>query len=431
MPLQAYFNTAALAFVMVLPHYSPMLFLFFMGNQLGTMHPTLGHQSALASSGQSVLRAMTRRGGDHRRVQRLLARGLPWLPCYDRRDALVVKKVLDGLKFPPDGIRRTGSFSHLTRKPTHAPGATRSDEEYLALGFSAYVAALVADSGGDKVEGRTPREWLSKVMVMEDTDRVSASFTRPPAPRARPRGLAHRPTRCPLGLATAPLVLQRRGERVPLHTGRRVFRPEARRPAVGRKPVAQGVKPPTWLTVGMMIVFWLACFGAGAQFYLQLIVGAGQGPRWAQSLQLRAVYCICAIWAFFIFYVCNILPAMLTSQQGYVPHLPDFARRAHPHGYNVLGLVVNTFFWTSVSVADVTIYLFAMDAIEQWPHDGAFPLDLSQVPAERQQHFNLAMGTACIRNVVAHMLVASQAYHMLFCKGGQRLGQGAKGAYLG
>ena len=133
------------------------------------------------------------------------------------------------------------------------------------------------------------------------------------------------------------------------------------------------------------------------------------------------------IWAFFIFYVCNILPAMLTSRQGYVPHLPDFARRAHPHGYNVLGLVVNTFFWTSVSVADVTIYLFAMDAIEQWPHDGAFPLDLSQVPAARQQHFYLAMGVACMRNVIGHMLVASQAYHMLFCKGGQ----GAKAGYLG
>ena len=68
-----------------------------------------------------------------------------------------------------------------------------------------------------------------------------------------------------------------------------------------------------------------------------------------------------------------------------------------------------------------------MDAIEEWPHDGAFPLHLSQVPVERQQHFYLAMGLACVRNAIAHLLVASQAYHMLFCKGGQ----GAKGGYLG
>lgn len=441
MPLQAYFNTAALAFVMVLPHYSPMLFLFFMGNQLGTMHPTLGHQSALASSGQSVLRAMRGRGGDHHRMRRLLASGLPWLPCYDRRDALVVKKVLDGLKFPPDGIRRTGSWrlSHLdlTHELTHAPEAARSsDEEYLALGFSAYIAALVANAGGDKVEGRTPRQWLHKVMVMEDTDQqlawldchspASALHFSPSSAGAPPNSLS-------FGVLRQHHWFYNDGASACLFTPvGDFFVPKPDGLLWDASQLREASKLPTWLTVGIMIVFWLTCFGAGTQFYLQLIVGAARGAEmgavFCSSVQ---VYCICAIWAFFIFYVCNILPAMLTSRQGYVPHLPDFARRAHPHGYNVLGLVVNTFFWTSVSVADVTIYLFAMDAIEQWPHDGAFPLDLSQVPAERQQHFNLAMGTACIRNVVAHMLVASQAYHMLFCKGGQRLGQGAKGAYLG
>ena len=424
---QAYFNTAALAFIMVLPQYSAMLFLFFMGNQLGTMHPTLGHQSALASSGQSVLRAMRGRGGDHHRMRRLLASGLPWLPCYDRRDALVVKKVLDGLKFPSDGIRRTGS------RKTLAPEAARSsDEEYLALGFSAYVAALVANSGGDKVEGRTPRQWLHKVMVMEDTDQQLAwldCHSPASASRFSPSWAGAPPNSLPFGVLRQHHWFYNDGASACLFTPvGEFFVPKPDGPLWDASQLRKASKLPTWLTVGIMIVIWLTCFGAGAQFYLRLIVGAATGAEMgAVFCSCVQVYCICGIWLFFCFYVCNVVPAMLTSRQGYVPHLPDFVRRAHPHGYNVLGLVVNTFFWISVSIGDVTILLFAMDAIEQWPHDGAFPLDLSQVPAARQQHFYLAMGVACMRNVIGHMLVASQAYHMLFCKGGQ----GAKAGYLG
>ena len=431
---QAYFNSAALAFIMVLPWYSPMLFLFFMGHQLGTMHPTLGHQSALASSGQSVLRAMRGRGGDHHSMRRLLASGLPWLPCYDRRDALVVKKVLDGLKFPSDGIQRTGSWIQRTGSwTTHAPEAARSsDEEYLALGFSAYVAALVANSGGDKVEGRTPRQWLHKVMVMEDTGQQLAwldCHSPASAWRFSPSSAGAPPNSLPLGVLRQHHWFYNDGASACLFTPvGEFFVPKPDGPLWDASQLRKAPKLPTRLTVGIMIVFWLGCFSAGAQFYLQLIVGAATGAEMgAVFCSCVHFYCICGILAFFGFYVCQLLPAILTSRQGYVPHLPDFARRAHPHGYNVLGLVVNTFFWNFASSVDVTILLFAMDAIEQWPHDGAFPLHLSQVPVERQQHFYLAMGLACVRNAIAHLLVASQAYHMLFCKGGQ----GAKGGYLG
>lgn len=428
---QAYFNTAMLTFTILLPIFSLQVFFFFTGRQLGVMHPTLGHQSALASSGQSVLRAMTRRGGDHHRTRRLLACGLPWLPCYDRRDALVVKKVLDGLKFPPDGILRTGSRTHLTRKPTPVLEAARSDEEYLALGYSAYVAALVADSGGDKVEGRTPREWLHKVMVLEDTDKQLAwlDCRSPKTFRFLSASAGAPPNSLPLQVLRQHDWFFNDGASACLFTPVGDFyvsKPEG--PQWIASQLCKVSKVPAWLTVGLMIVFWLACDIAGPQFYVRVIIGAATGAEMGAVLcGCVETYCILAIFAFVMFYLCNLLlPPMMTSLQGYAPHLPDLARRLHPHGYNIPGLVLSTICWTFVSVGDVTVFLYAVDAVEQWPHNGSFPLDLSQVPAERQRLFNLAMGAACIRNIAGHMLVASQAYHMMFRRRGQ-----VKGGYLG
>ena len=66
-----------------------------------------------------------------------LRHGLPWLPCYDRRDVLVVAQTLD----------------RLARRPTNV-------DEMRAVALSAFVAAIFEDAACAR--GRSLRQWLEE-----------------------------------------------------------------------------------------------------------------------------------------------------------------------------------------------------------------------------------------------------------------------------
>ena len=75
---------------------------------------------------------------------------LPWLPAYDRRDALVVVQLLD-----------------------HIAGFNTSDVELGALGWSLFAAAQLHPSVGDAVGiGEGLNDWLPSIDVCEQVVEV-------------------------------------------------------------------------------------------------------------------------------------------------------------------------------------------------------------------------------------------------------------------
>lgn len=118
---------------------------------------TIGRQLRLARNGRRVLRAMTdaaATGGgpplpgvrDVPSCERLL-RELPWLPAYDRRDALVVQDLLAQLR----------------------PDLRLSSQGVQALAFSAYHAARLLASPGDESARRTScAAWLRERDIVVD-----------------------------------------------------------------------------------------------------------------------------------------------------------------------------------------------------------------------------------------------------------------------
>jgi hypothetical protein len=125
-------------------------------SMLADTSPTLAQQVRLARSAQCVLHVMLQDegagGGAQRSAERdestrsvsaQLRLGLPWLPAYDRRDALAVRSALD----------------HL------APELAADDDATKALAFSAYTASCLHPSPGDLVHGRSLREWLHEKRI--------------------------------------------------------------------------------------------------------------------------------------------------------------------------------------------------------------------------------------------------------------------------
>ena len=112
---------------------------------------SIGQQIRLAKNGQRTLRCMTDavhgRGGDHVARQRL-ERELPWLPSYDRRDALVVHELLNR--------------SRAVSADERSPGDVAASRDVVrALAFSAHAAARMQPSPGDASACTTTlRGWL-------------------------------------------------------------------------------------------------------------------------------------------------------------------------------------------------------------------------------------------------------------------------------
>jgi hypothetical protein len=84
---------------------------------------------------------------------------LPWLPAYDRRDALVILRLLDAIGVPDNSSQRhSGRHGGASEQ---AVGSHR-DEAICALAVSCYAAARVAPSPGDAVGSLSLSEWLKQ-----------------------------------------------------------------------------------------------------------------------------------------------------------------------------------------------------------------------------------------------------------------------------
>ena len=138
------------------------------------MMPAYGAQAALARNGMHVLQAMhdgilrgkglrlspsgfllplsakegvTYAGSDSMGLTAML----PWLPAYDRRDALVVQSLLDEIAFS-------------SSRTTSQPHTQRSDNELLcALAASCYAAARMRPSDGDPADDVDLLSWIKQM----------------------------------------------------------------------------------------------------------------------------------------------------------------------------------------------------------------------------------------------------------------------------
>ena len=140
--------------------------------------PSLARQLAWARNGQLVLRVMLQASGsagsskasdvEVARLAEALREELPWLPCYDRRDVLVVRELLDTLRDTAQhGIDCSADDGGYRRARGSGTRVGIDAEAYDALVLSAYTAALQRPSDGDRVDlpdgSRLPvGEWLEQ-----------------------------------------------------------------------------------------------------------------------------------------------------------------------------------------------------------------------------------------------------------------------------
>ena len=71
---------------------------------------------------------------------------LPWLPAYDRRDALVVWNLIHAIAEAKLGVRRHND----------------PDEQLRALAASCFTAAIMEPSDGDRVDSLKIDAWLQQ-----------------------------------------------------------------------------------------------------------------------------------------------------------------------------------------------------------------------------------------------------------------------------
>ena len=152
----AYLNGGLALLAVLCPVLIPILFALVKGNMLGLLLPQYALEAALARNGRHVLSAMSE--GIQRAksrppapaasdsvLLRRLGKMLPWLPAYDRRDALVVRSLLSSL----DG----GGEKRMSVRRDE-------DEAICALAASCYTAALMEPSPGDSVGNLDIITWL-------------------------------------------------------------------------------------------------------------------------------------------------------------------------------------------------------------------------------------------------------------------------------
>lgn len=348
----AWTNLAMLAAAIALPPIAP--FVWSIGHddaQLTQLCPQLGFELQLARSGQRVLRALagTSGGGDRasggtssggNKLVALLRKGLPWLPAYDRRDALTVKAILD----------------RLQTAPMASAHATLDDR---ALALSAYVSAMLRPSAGDAVGGRNLRAWLSEKRV-----------PLPPSPAASATATAEaaysdlNELRVPLGPLAHFGWLWRRGATSILSTPAGLLAaPTPTAPPNGRGGAWDGdrFQPLVTPVVSPAVAF--------AAFYLSIPTGviamlvvrllharASVDGVWSAAGQAHGLGVAFAIWSSgFLVWGLGIsapLCASVSSQVGRAPNHPDLLYPLQPCGHGLLafafsaaqGLAFNLFF---------------------------------------------------------------------------------------
>ena len=110
---------------------------------------SLSHQRLLAQNTRRVMRTMLRGRGEAATGTLSLLCDLPWLPTFDRRDVLVVQRLLT--RIAPAGER------------------VRVRAAGRALAFSAYAAAACAPAPGDgDPRNKTIGEWLRERNIAPD-----------------------------------------------------------------------------------------------------------------------------------------------------------------------------------------------------------------------------------------------------------------------
>jgi hypothetical protein len=182
----AYLNGALATVGVLCPVLIPLLLFQIKHDFYARLIPLYGLEAALARNGQQVLRVM------HEGVQRAeagaltppasveqgedvlddLGKMLPWLPAYDRRDALVVWALLHMLS---DEHAERESSTKLKRWSSMK--MRRDTQSKLALAASCYTAALMEPSAGDPVGSLDVCKWLQQKQIslpMERDIRMSS-----------------------------------------------------------------------------------------------------------------------------------------------------------------------------------------------------------------------------------------------------------------
>lgn len=191
----AYINGALALLCAVLPPVIPAVVVLLKAGAIEQAMPQYGLDAALAYNGQHVLRVMNEgmqravAGGQQRADKRevhlsstrsqssgsrfrrtLTARStareeetlmgslgdmLPWLPAYDRRDALVVWNLIHAIAEAKLDVRRHND----------------TDEQLRALAASCFTAAIMEPSDGDRVGSLKIDAWLQQKGIMLRMDR--------------------------------------------------------------------------------------------------------------------------------------------------------------------------------------------------------------------------------------------------------------------
>ena len=145
---------------------------------------SIGQQLRLAGNARRVLCAMSNANAkavqllrEDERPSRNLVQDLPWLPAHDRRDVLIVQTLIHQMlpEIESNAAMR-GSRANAGADPSNAArdrslsrfsessGKSRDSEIVRALAFSAYVAARLQPSQGDKSALEVSlSEWLREV----------------------------------------------------------------------------------------------------------------------------------------------------------------------------------------------------------------------------------------------------------------------------
>lgn len=394
-----YWNSCIFFMMICLPF--PVIFVYLTMDDprtLANFSPLLGRQAQMAKSGQRVMQTLHRATAapagllqhapkpvDGKSPVESLQLGLPWLPAYDRRDALAVRHALDALA-----------------------GREEDAAAMSALAFSVFAAAHLLPSPGDSVSGcgGSLRRWLAeKAIAVPGKGGVSTWLDGTPTPATNAA------SRLPLWALADLGWTWKRGASFFL------------RNPTGILSVSQPHRG-AWSAHGMQPIHlpWKLDEAGAYWSSLQTLVGgvsalamlliwylSGSSAGLANGLIVYAA-CFAPAYAFpfLLEYVRNGYSA---RQTGLPPHYIDNLALLQPGGYKIsvmifgyaLGLIggISTI-WLGMSSA-VSLY-------EGWWT--AYAFDTSSAPPERQLFCasQLCVGVVWVGTMTA--MVTSQFFHL-------------------
>ena len=434
----AYFNAIMVMWCFI---YGPWHMIFwkvmFEGEALGSASSLLARQIRLGKSGQYVVRTMLnhavseppagrreeprqglvsprgawtsissrvfagrrrRQSVEHRKSANRLSKGLPWLPAYDRRDAIAVRQTLDQLA-----------------------GRVTSPEDLWALAFSAYASASLLPSPGDAVEGRSLRAWLQEKNmdgVLADAT-VGAAWADAGESSVRSGSDA---AILPFAALTKFGWFAQRGASCLLVTPAGSFL--AAQPS-GWRWDAQRLKPVTSeraqadvrLLMGTALLMLLGVLSFNVGIIMSLHLWDPAPLRWGfvgltGFLILATALCLNPLVL--------LTPIRFSVQFGAVPHLPDFYKKLSPMGYSLKGLLfMQAVTWWVPTCFTLITWMVAK--LERWP-DLGYPLGsfsfkaLTHGPGELLLIYSCVVFSA-VWNVRLISMSVSAAFHMWYRAG--------------